>query len=161
MFPLSTAYHAGLLAGNLNKIGMGGAIFTVIVSVLIVVRRQLMKNKTVLYGPTWGCGYTAANARQQYTGTSYAENFSGLAAPVLNNKKEFRGFNEEEIFPSERTFGIYPRDIFKLSIKTITDFIVITLKKIARLQTGNIQHYILYAFLFFLVLLLLLIFKIV
>jgi hypothetical protein len=51
---------------------------------------------------------------------------------------------------------MHPVDIFRLSINKIIDFIMLILKKIARLQTGNIQHYILYAFIFILVIFLLL-----
>ena len=51
--------------------------------------------------------------------------------------------------------------MIKILIGKITDSVVVTLKNLARLQTGNIQHYILYAFLFLLFLLILLLFKMV
>ena len=46
--------------------------------------------------------------------------------------------------------------MFRSVLNKITGFSMLALKKIARLQTGNIQHYILYAFIFMLILFVLL-----
>ena len=126
---------------------------------LSYLRYRLMKKKPVSYGPTWGCGYAAPNSRQQYTGSSFAANISELADPVLQTRVKFQPFKDENIFPGKHTFSILPVDVFSLLLKRILDFIMLILKKLARLQTGNIQHYILYAFLFILVIFFLLYLK--
>jgi hypothetical protein len=123
---------------------------------LFLIRKRVLKPGKVNSGPTWGCGYTAGNSRQQYTGTSYAANFAELAAPVLNQKVEYREIHEEDIFPSRRTFNYRSGDGFTSLLNKFTAFGMLGLKKIARLQTGNIQHYILYAFIFILIIFVLL-----
>ena len=117
---------------------------------------MLLKPGKVIYGPTWGCGYTAGTVRQQYTATSFAANFAELADPVLHEKLEYREIHEEEIFPEKRSFTLRPMDIFRTVLNKVTDYSMLALKKIARLQTGNIQHYILYAFIFMLIIFVLL-----
>ena len=62
----------------------------------------------------------------------------------------------DEIFPDKRTFESHSDDIFKnLLIDKPTGWVSDLLKKIAVMQTGLIQHYILYAFLFMLMVFLL------
>jgi formate hydrogenlyase subunit 3/multisubunit Na+/H+ antiporter MnhD subunit len=141
---------------NLEKISVLGGIFVVLVVAILVYRRIHLKSKEIQYGPTWGCGYTAGNAKQQYTATSYADNFAYIANPVLGNKKEFVEIPESDIFPEKRKFASHGFDIFKrYLIDFPITFIQDILKRIAIMQTGQIQHYILYAFIFMLVIYLL------
>ena len=147
---------------NLDKISLLGGLF-IIVSVIILVYRYFhLKSKKVSYGPTWGCGYTAGNEKLQYTATSFADNYSVLANPFLPVKKETEALGEEEIFPSKRTFISHPADFFKNNLidKPIQLFMDL-LKKIAVMQTGQIQHYILYTFVFILLVFLLTFFKLI
>ena len=67
--------------------------------------------------------------------------------------------NEEEIFPGKRSFSLRPEDAFRAVSGKITGYPMLALKKIARLQTGHIQHYILYAFIFMLIIFVLLYLK--
>jgi len=133
------------------KIGMLGVILGILVMVILILRKMVLKTREVAAGPTWGCGYKAGTARQQYTATSYAANFAELAAPILNEKVDYTVISEEDIFPSKRSFTLHPGDIFRSMLDSITFYSMLGLKKIARLQTGNIQHYILYAFIFMLI----------
>ena len=115
----------------------------------------------MVQGPTWGCGYTAGTSRQQYTATSYASSFGDLAQPLLQQKEDFTPLTEDELFPRQRNYAIHPSDSFRSAILWLTGFTMTALKKIARLQTGNIQHYILYAFIYILIIFILLYLKIV
>jgi hydrogenase-4 component B len=159
---LSVNFHISVLpslrsmALVLTKISLISIVLIVLVSLLLFVRQFILKGRETGYGPTWGCGYTAGTARQQYTGTSYASNFAELAQPLLQSQVEYKIIHEEEIFPESRSFITHPADVFRSAINKIIDFIMLVLKKIARLQTGNIQHYILYAFVFIIVIFLLL-----
>ena len=144
------------LVHTLSKISLMGMILILVTVVFLLIRRRVLKPAKVTYGPTWGCGYTAGTSRQQYTATSYAANFAELADPVLHEKLEYREIHEEDIFPAKRSFELRPVDVFRSGLGKITDYSMLGLKKIARLQTGNIQHYILYAFIFMLVLFVLL-----
>jgi hypothetical protein len=140
----------------LSKMNLMGVILILVILGILTIRRWVMKQGKAAYGPTWGCGYTAGTSRQQYTATSYAANFSELAAPVFARKVEYREIHEEDIFPGRRSFALRPLDFFSSALKRITGFSMLALKKIARLQTGNIQHYILYAFIFMLIIFILL-----
>lgn len=144
----------------LTRITRLSYIFVLILTGLMLLRLRILKRRTVTRGPTWGCGYTAPTARQQYTATSFASGFTDLAHPVLHEKTDYQKIGETEIFPSTRTFAAHAEDFVKVVILKITDFSMLVLKKIARLQTGNIQHYILYAFIFILIIFLLLYLKI-
>ena len=122
---------------------------------------RLLKNRRPEYGPTWGCGYTEGTARQQYTGASFAGNLSELAQPVLQNREEFRAIAAEDIFPKKRSLHLQTNDIFGKGLGILTDLSWLVLKKLARLQTGNIRHYILYAFIFILLIFALLYLKLI
>ncbi len=144
----------------LSKINIVGIILIIVTIALLSLRKIVIKPEKVVYGPTWGCGYTAGTARQQYTAGSFSANFAELADPVLHSKTDYRPIHEEDIFPGKRSFTLHPADIFHSGINKIVDFSMLALKKIARLQTGNIQHYILYAFIFMLIIFILLYMKI-
>ena len=141
---------------SLSQISIISGTFTLIVALLLLYRYYHLKSKVVAYGPTWGCGYTAASPKQQYTSTSYAYNYNHLAKPVLLNEKMMKEIGENEIFPSKRTFKSLGDDVFrKFLVDRPVDLLSGLLKRIAVMQTGRIQHYILYAFLFMLGVLLL------
>ncbi|NMC38271.1 MAG: hydrogenase [Bacteroidales bacterium] len=134
---------------NLSRISILSGIFVLLVSLLLIYRVLHLRSKAVSYEPTWGCGSSAISPRQQYTATSYAYNFNHLAKPVLQTKKITTDIGENEIFPSERTFVSHNDDVFrKYLVDKPVDLISGLLKKIAVMQTGRIQDYILYAFLF-------------
>lgn len=159
-FHLHTIQLSPALTGIFTKIPLFGIILIILVSLILILRQQLLKSRKPEYGPTWGCGSPYISSNQQYTGTSYADNFIDLAQPVLGTRKEFTGIKEEEIFPGKKSFGMHPNDIFNSALGRLNDVGMSILKKLARLQTGNIRHYILYAFIFILVILTLLYLKI-
>jgi len=140
----------------LSKISLTGVILILVVFAILILRRKVLKPEKVSHGPTWGCGYTAGNARQQYTATSFSANFAELANPVIAKQIEYTDIHEEEILPGGRTFEVKHEDVFNRTLNKITGYSMLVLKKIARLQTGNIQHYIMYAFIFILIIFVLL-----
>jgi len=153
---------AGIIpVSALNGISLFGLILIILVSCILYLRMALLKNRMPAYGPTWGCGYTEGTARQQYTGASYADNIAELAQPVLQNREEFRAIAAEDIFPHKRSLHFKTTDIFASALGKLTDLSWLVLKKLARLQTGNIRHYVLYAFIFILLIFALLYLKLI
>jgi NADH:ubiquinone oxidoreductase subunit 5 (subunit L)/multisubunit Na+/H+ antiporter MnhA subunit len=151
----------GSISQTLSRISLTSAIFIAIAALLALWRFYHIKRRIVTTGPTWGCGYTAGDEKQQYTATSWADNFGSLANPVLGTEKRTIPIGEGELFPAEREFTTHPRDLFKIKmIEKPADGMLNLIKKIAFMQTGQIRHYILYAFLFMLLILLLTLFKI-
>jgi formate hydrogenlyase subunit 3/multisubunit Na+/H+ antiporter MnhD subunit len=141
---------------NLTQISIISGVFILTIIILILYRNFHLKSKPVETGPTWGCGYTAATSKHQYTATSYANNFIKLANPLLGTHKDMIQIREEEIFPVKRTFKTRSFDYFKeFLIDKPVNFMLEIFKKIAFMQTGQIQHYILYLFIYMLLLFLL------
>ena len=123
---------------------------------ILVLRYIHLRRKPIAAGPTWGCGYTLESSRLQYTASSYADNLSQLAKPVIRRKIITEPISENDIFPPSRAFSTHSEDVFReqLTNKPVNKFLD-WMKKIAIMQTGQIQHYILYAFLFMLLILIL------
>jgi hydrogenase-4 component B len=155
-FGMGTEPLISSLGYNLSKVSVIGIVLIITVVLVMLLRSRVLRPEKTSTGPTWGCGYTAGTAKQQYTATSYASNFEELASPVFHTNIEFEPIHEEDIFPQKRGFIRKSGDIFGLVTGKITGWAMMALKKIARLQTGNIQHYILYAFIFILTLFILL-----
>jgi len=146
----------GAFASNLSQISIAGGVFVVTLAALLVYRRYHLSRRSVTTGPTWGCGYSAVTPKQQYTATSFAYNYNHLAKPVLQTRKEIDEIGENEIFPGKKRFTSHSDDFFKRNlIDRPVDWVAGLLKKIAVMQTGQIRHYILYAFVFMLLVLLL------
>jgi len=135
---------------TLNSISISSGLFIVLIALFWLVRYWQQKRQNIRKDATWACAYTGANpAIHQYTATSYADNFVQISNQITNVKKEFKNFEEAEIFPKERTFQTHSSDkIEDYLIKTPTTFILNFLQKIGVFQTGKIQHYLLYAFAF-------------
>jgi len=132
------------------RISLISLILIALIAGFYFLRNHLVNQKDNTSGPTWGCGYTAAGARHQYTATSFTGNLAGLAHPLLQPEETFERPKEEDIFPDKRTFSLRFRDIPEILTNRIASIGMSGLKRLARLQTGNIQHYVLYAFLFIL-----------
>lgn len=147
---------------NLGKISLIGGVFVLLSVGIILLRRLAMHRRTVDQGPTWGCGYTAGSHKQQYTATSFADNYSSLAKPIIGGKKDMIAIEETEFFPLARKFESHNEDsIQKNGIEKPVSRMMDWLKKLAIMQTGQIQHYILYAFVFMILIFLLTYFQLI
>jgi len=141
----------GAFTSNLSEISLAGGIFVITLGALLLYRKYHLSRRTVERGPTWGCGYTAPTSKQQYTATSYAYNYNHIAKPVLQTRKEIDEIGPEEVFPRKRKFVQHSDDLFRRNlVDRPVDFVSGLLKRIAVMQTGQIRHYILYAFVFML-----------
>jgi formate hydrogenlyase subunit 3/multisubunit Na+/H+ antiporter MnhD subunit len=150
------------LLRDLTMISITSGIFVVLVAALLLYRQMHLGRRKVTTGPTWGCGYTAGTYRQQYTATSFAYNYNHLARPVIQTEKFMDDIREEELFPDKRSFHSKSDDPFKKYLVDVpVDWISTVLKKLAVMQTGKIQHYILYAFVFILLIMILTFFNII
>jgi hydrogenase-4 component B len=150
-----TALGVGFYS-NLGSISLAGGIFILIATLLYGIRHLRLQKVKSENGPTWGCGYTLASSKMQYTATSFADNYSSLSGPLLGMQKKYKPITETEIFPGPRSFETHSSDHIKTSvIDGPVNKLMNLLRKLAFLQTGQIQHYILYPFIFILVVLLL------
>ena len=162
LFTIDTKEIA-LIIPTLNKISLSSGIFILFIGIIWLLRSWQQKQQIIKHSATWGCGYTGANpALHQYTATSYADNFVQLSSKLVNVKKAFNDFDETEIFPRSREFETHSSDIFEDNLISKPSNILLKLfYKIAVFQTGKIQHYILYAFVFLTVIFLLTYFNLI
>lgn len=144
-----------------NKISLAGMVLLVIGGVILMLRKYFKIQERSSIQPTWGCGYTAPSPKQQYTAFSFSANFNELANPVLRSRAEYHPLQPHDLFPSDRPFIHHTTDILTKFVNRATSVFMNALRNLARLQTGHIQHYILYAFLFILFIFTLLFLKLV
>lgn len=159
----STGMPAGmtLLSGRLfGQIGMISGLLIVLTIILFMVRRLAMKGRKTESGPTWGCGYTAGSPAMQYTSTSFASDYAKLSSPLISQKQHYQKIEEKDIFPEKRTYEVHSSDgIKEKMIDAPARFITALMRRLAILQTGKMHHYVLYALLFLLAVLILSLFN--
>ncbi|MFA5300162.1 MAG: proton-conducting transporter membrane subunit, partial [Lutibacter sp.] len=138
------------ISNSLNSISIVGGVLILGIGVAYMFRKFTLKNKTVAIGPTWSCGYSFASPiKNQYTATSFAANFKRIANPVFNELSDSIGYNQNEIFPKQRSYKTHIEDKIENSIiMPFVNTLIVLVKKLAILQTGKIQDYILYPLIF-------------
>jgi formate hydrogenlyase subunit 3/multisubunit Na+/H+ antiporter MnhD subunit len=151
------------IVDSLQWIGTLGISLILGIVAFYFIRKYILKRKVVTYGPTWGCGYSYANPKtNQYTSTSYAANFKRIAAPMFYDSTDLITYETNEIFPKQRSFKTVSEDkIEGLIIMPFANTVVLWIKKLAILQTGKIQNYIIYPLLFIILIIVLTILKII
>ncbi len=151
------------MSGSFSSFSLVFGLLLLFIFLIWVLKLKLSRKKNHSIETTWGCGYTGGiPSVHQYTATSYAGYVSFKAKLLVGIKKKFKKIEKENIFPDETKYETHNSDIFEdnLVINPVKKLFLF-MEKIAVLQTGNIQHYLLYAILFVVVISLLTIFKII
>ena len=148
---------------SLTCVSSASLVFIILAVLLWFLRNAQQKRVPIEHGPTWGCGYSGAEpAAHQYSATSFADNYRELSPPIIKVEKHFEPFKEEEIFPQPRSFTTETGDLLEENlVEKPVKKIIYWMERAAILQTGNLQHYIMYAFLFMGLIFLLTIFKMI
>lgn len=125
------------------------AVLIAATALLLVVKGRAMRRRTVAEGPTWGCGFTSVNTRMQYTGESFSEGLESIVHSFTEEVVEGRAIDKQEIFPSAHDFDIRRKDrIARLFSAWWVEALRLLNARVMRLRTGKINHYILFALLF-------------
>lgn len=133
----------------LRNISMFNLALIITIGLILLVRKFLLKDKTVTINKTWSCGYDNINAKMQYTNYSFSRPFLGFLTPFFVRKLDFE--NIKELFPKKTRFKSKIIDIFEFYIiQPIIDFDKSIIKKFYWVQSGNIQKYLLYGLIFLL-----------
>ena len=82
LLPGSNAAVLDGIAATLSRIGMVSGALVASVALLLWLRSTVALGPTVRHR-TWGCGYGAPNPRMQYTGSSFASDFSARFRGVM------------------------------------------------------------------------------
>ena len=115
------------------------------------LRALLQRGRTVDVQPTWGCAFTAANKKMQYSSSSISYSLSETLSS--NTKREQATISE--IYPvQEPEFHTDNVDRANLVItKTSQRFLHKWTARLAFFQTGKTNHYVLHILLFLLLVL--------
>lgn len=137
------------ISPNLSRISLTAILLIIVIALLYIVKRRAQSTRTVAQGPTWGCGFTSPNIRMQYTGESFAEGLESIATSLTQNTVEGRAVGKSEIFPTQHNYNVRHKDkIDRLLAEWWVELLRIINKRIMKLRTGKINHYILFALLF-------------
>lgn len=143
------SYISDYISPNLSRISLTAILLVIIIALLYVLKRRAQSTRTVAKGPTWGCGFTSPNIRMQYTGESFAEGLESIATSLTQNTVEGRTVGKSEIFPTQHNYNVRHKDkIDRLLAEWWVELLHIINKRIMKLRTGKINHYILFALLF-------------
>ncbi len=154
--PVNLFTHDVIFNLNLIKVGAIDSLkiinwlflgFILFVLIILGIRKYLSKFKQIESGPTWGCGYTAADSKLQYTANSFVRSFSKLAKPLLDIEK--KEVEIAEVFPSGKHFKTESYDrIERIFIDKPIRFLNKFTNMFFFLQNGQLQRYILYGIIF-------------
>jgi hydrogenase-4 component B len=116
------------------------------VAVLVMIIASIRRAKKT--APTWACGLPELNPRMQYTSTAFSKPLRQVFARVYKPERTV------EVLPADQPF--FPAAISYRSVRTTSfeksmyrpavDAVVATAYRLRRLQTGNMQVYLLYIF---------------
>ena len=138
----------GSVIGLMDTISWYFLIFLVMLLVLFALR-ALMRRKEERHC-TWGCGYNHPNNHMQYTASSYASLFISTLKPLFKRVSHIK--KPKELFPKEAYYEQEIQDIEEAYIvKPLVMWDEKFLTKFERIQSGNIQQYILFGLIFLLV----------
>lgn len=135
-------------------------IFIALASVLAITTLVTIyivnKNQNVKTGATWDCG-TNLTPRMEITATSFSRSiiliFKGILRPSKQAEIEYRD-ETSRYFPKSRTVALGINDIYRSYFYgPLQDLVVRFSEYIRKIQSGNINAYILYIFIALLVLL--------
>ena len=154
--PVNLFTHDVIFNLNLIKVGAIDSLkiinwlflgFILFVLIILGIRKYLSKFKQIESGPTWGCGYTPADSKLQYTANSFVRSFSKLAKPLLDIEK--KEVEIAEVFPSGKHFKTESYDrIERIFIDKPIRFLNKFTNMFFFLQNGQLQRYILYGIIF-------------
>jgi hydrogenase-4 component B len=121
----------------------------VALGIAVVFAGVALVRRVVRRTPTWACGLPGLDSRMQYTGTAFSKPVRRVFARV------YRPDRAVEVSPADQPY--FPAAISYRSVRTTSfekslyrpavEAIVSTGHRLRRLQTGNIQVYLLYIFL--------------
>ena len=128
---------------------LSGLLPWMALAVLTIITAVMLVRRTMRTTSTWACGLPGLDSRMQYTSTAFSKPIRKVFAQV------YRPDRTVEVLPTDRHY--FPSAISYRSVRTTSfekslyrpavDGIVAIGHRLRRLQTGNIQVYLLYIFL--------------
>ncbi len=134
---------------TLRTLSLTAWILLGVIALVYWLKSRALKQRTVESGPTWGCGFTATNTRMEYTGESFSEGLQSIATSLTKNTGQGEAVTHQEIFPTQHSFSIGHKDkIDSLFAAWWVELLRRINSYVMRLRTGKINHYVLFALIF-------------
>ena len=126
------------------------------------IRTLVLRGRSQVIAPTWGCGYTAPTSRIQYTGKSFSKSLSKMFNFIVIERKQYEELKAGEIFPEYKKYKSHYHDFFEFRlIHVVTNQLIYAANYFKFIQNGRIQSYVLYGIVFILAVFILTIFNII
>jgi len=146
----------------MRNISLYSVLFIAITGSFWGIRVFIMRGRTQVTGPTWGCGYTAPTSKIQYTAKSFSKSLSKMFNFIVIERKQYEELKKGEIFPENKKYVSHYHDFFEFRlIHVVTNQLIYAANYFKFIQNGRIQSYVLYGIVFILAIFLLTIFNIV
>ena len=128
------------------------AVFAVLILAgiaIFAIIRFVSKEQKVKIGATWDCG-TNLEPRMEITSTGFSRTlimiFKGILKPSKQAGIEYRDANMR-YFPKSRTMVFEISDVYKKYFyKPIHNFVLKISERVKKIQSGNVNAYVLYIF---------------
>lgn len=135
------AIPADILGSVPRNLALVARVFVGLLLGLSGLRLLLYRGKTVSRNATWGCGFTQASSRVQYTGASYSLSMVDFFRPFVKTTTRFTPL--AKIFPGPTKYASKVEDLAEMGLHR---FLIRPVLKIANtlrwIQHGHIQLYI-------------------
>jgi hydrogenase-4 component B len=142
-----------ILGAMPHHLALAARILLGLLLVLTALRSLLYRAKPISQASTWGCGFTQATSRIQYTGASYAKDMVVFHRPFVGMKTEHNPITR--IFPGRTNYASWVEDLAELGLhRLLIGPLLMVVGKLRWIQHGHIQLYIGYIVLTIAVLLL-------
>ncbi len=118
-------------------------------SVIVLMIAVAMLRRVKRVTPTWACGMPELDSRMQYSSTAFSKPLRKAFTRVYKPERKVEILYEEQpYFPKAISYRAGRTTSFEKSLyQPAVDAIVSMSQRLRRLQTGNVQVYLLYIFL--------------
>lgn len=133
----------------LKMTGRVSMLLLALVALVYYLRVTISKKKLLAFSPTWGCGYTAPNARMQYTGKSFTKSLAKLFSFLTSEKKKYQEIDNTAVFPATRSYRSHYIEFFETKvIDRLNNRLIGFMNYFTFIHNGQTQRYVLYGLLF-------------
>ncbi len=137
---------------HLFGLSVAAAALFMILVLLIALYINRLKTKPIAETVTWDCGYAAPSATMQYTASSFAQMLVSIFSSILRPERHEPLVSS--LFPQKERFESHvPEVVLEHGILPVMTIVDRWLASIRRLQSGQLNRYILYIFIALIVLL--------
>jgi hydrogenase-4 component B len=110
---------------------------------LALLRRRLLRGRTVEAASTWGCGYSRPSPRMQYSATSFSMPLVGLFAAMVPRVVDAKP--PEGLFPGGAKLDDHCRDLAEARLlQPVLERGGVAIRFLRRLQQGRLHTYLVY-----------------